>query len=109
MGKRRNVNAGSGTVVTVPVLLAVLVASGCDDGVRPGGGDRPLDPELVAEGREIFRHDTFGDEVYWTDTRPHGAAEGRPGGVSEIAVSGAGGAQQRRRPHPPFTTVWRAG
>jgi hypothetical protein len=76
MGKRRNVNAWSGTVATVPVLLAVLMASGCDDGVRPGIGDRPLDPELVAEGREICRHDTFGDEVYWTDTlRLHQAIE----------------------------------
>ncbi len=28
----------------------------------------PLDPALVAEGREIFRFDTFGDEKYWTDT-----------------------------------------
>lgn len=29
---------------------------------------RPLDPQLVAEGREIFRFDTFGGEQYWTDT-----------------------------------------
>lgn len=27
-----------------------------------------LDPVLVAEGQEIFRYDTFGDEQYWTDT-----------------------------------------
>lgn len=27
-----------------------------------------LSPALVAEGREIFRHDTFGDEQLWTDT-----------------------------------------
>ena len=27
-----------------------------------------LDPVLVAEGKEIFRYDTFGDEQYWTDT-----------------------------------------
>jgi mono/diheme cytochrome c family protein len=26
------------------------------------------DPERLAEGREIFRHDTFGDERFWTDT-----------------------------------------
>lgn len=29
---------------------------------------RPLDPALVAQGREIFRHNTFGNEVFWTDT-----------------------------------------
>lgn len=26
-----------------------------------------LDPDLVAAGRDIFRHDTFGDETQWTD------------------------------------------
>ncbi len=30
--------------------------------------DKPvLDPALVAEGKEIFRFDAFGDEVFWTD------------------------------------------
>ena len=29
--------------------------------------DKPeLDPALVAEGKEIFRFDTFGDEGFWT-------------------------------------------
>lgn len=27
-----------------------------------------LDPALVAEGKEIFRFDTFGDETFWSDT-----------------------------------------
>ncbi len=27
-----------------------------------------LDPALVAEGKQIFRFDTFGNEKYWTDT-----------------------------------------
>lgn len=27
----------------------------------------PLDPALVAQGKEIFRTDTFGDEAFWTD------------------------------------------
>jgi hypothetical protein len=29
--------------------------------------DTALDSELVAQGREIFRFDTFGDETQWTD------------------------------------------
>ena len=34
------------------------------------------DPQLVREGREIFRYETFGDEGYWTDTlRLHEAVE----------------------------------
>jgi len=27
----------------------------------------PLDPELVAAGQQTFRHDTFGNESFWTD------------------------------------------
>jgi hypothetical protein len=27
----------------------------------------PLDPKVVAAGQETFRHDTFGDETFWTD------------------------------------------
>lgn len=43
----------------VPVLL--LAACG-------GGGPRAPDPvALQSEGRDIFRHDTFGDEIHWTE------------------------------------------
>jgi mono/diheme cytochrome c family protein/cytochrome c5 len=45
------------------LLLAALSACGGDNG--PGDD---LDPQLVAEGKEIFRFDTFGDDVFWTDT-----------------------------------------
>jgi mono/diheme cytochrome c family protein len=57
------------------VLTTMLVA--CDDGTDPGAvSDRPLDQQLVAQGKEIFRHDAFGDEVYWTDTlRMHEVVE----------------------------------
>ena len=27
----------------------------------------PLDPQVVAAGEQTFRHDTFGDETFWTD------------------------------------------
>jgi mono/diheme cytochrome c family protein len=47
-----------------------------------------LDPALVAEGKEIFRFDTFGDEKYWTDTlRMH---EVIAGGVSPRTALGVG-------------------
>jgi hypothetical protein len=50
-------------------LLTAAVPLACDDGSPNGGaGGRELDPQLVAEGKQIFRFDTFGDEVYWTDT-----------------------------------------
>ncbi len=38
--------------------------------VPPGEGELnlpPLDPQLVQEGQQIFRFDTFGDETFWTD------------------------------------------
>ena len=42
--------------------------TGLDD--PPGRKDLklpPLDPELVQQGQQIFRHETFGDETFWTD------------------------------------------
>ena len=56
-------NAGLCLRSGVALLLAALSACGGDSG--PG---EDLDPELVAQGREIFRFDTFGDDSFWTDT-----------------------------------------
>ncbi|MBC8023923.1 MAG: c-type cytochrome [Burkholderiales bacterium] len=49
-----------------PAVL-VLAAVGCH---RNDGDDRDSqpDPALAAQGKEIFRFDTFGDETKWTDT-----------------------------------------
>jgi hypothetical protein len=47
-------------------LLAAIMLGGCahhDDAAR---SDAP-DPALVAQGKDIFRFDTFGDETQWTD------------------------------------------
>jgi mono/diheme cytochrome c family protein len=49
---------------TVIGTLGLVAACGDDDRTGP----RPLDPTLVAEGKTIFRFDTFGDETFWTDT-----------------------------------------
>jgi mono/diheme cytochrome c family protein len=48
----------------LPLVLGAVLLAGC------GGhhhDDDELDPGLVAQGREIFRFDTFGDEAQWTD------------------------------------------
>ena len=51
-------------------LLIVTTLTQCDDDNGEAGPplDKPeLDAALVAEGKEIFRFDTFGDEGFWTD------------------------------------------
>src|SRR5687768_4474134 len=53
------------------IVLSAGYAAACgdDDPTPPDVFDNgPLDPNLVAQGKDIFRFDTFGDEVYWTDT-----------------------------------------
>jgi hypothetical protein len=47
-------------------LFAVLLAS-CGGG-GASADEHGLDPALVAQGRTIFRYDTFGDETQWTDS-----------------------------------------
>ena len=50
------------------LLAAAVMLGGCGDDDDPPDEPDPLDPALVEQGREIFRFDTFGNEVYWTDT-----------------------------------------
>src|SRR5688500_2579395 len=45
--------------------IAIALAVGCDE---PPPQTVQLDPALIAQGKEIFRFDTFGDETFWTDT-----------------------------------------
>lgn len=56
-------------IAMAAVVTSAIALAACNDN-RPTGPDEqePLDPALVAEGREIFRYDTFGDEAYWSDT-----------------------------------------
>lgn len=48
-------------------IATAMVAAGCGGSSDPVAV-APLDPELVAQGQQIFRYDTFGDETQWTDT-----------------------------------------
>jgi mono/diheme cytochrome c family protein len=66
-------------LASVAALVGTVALVSCDDGPTEPEPER-LDPVMVAEGKEIFRFDTFGDEKYWTDTlRMH---EVVAGGVS---------------------------
>ena len=51
--------------VSVVASLALFLSACGDDGPS---GIEPPDPTLVAEGKDIFRFDTYGDETFWTDT-----------------------------------------
>ena len=46
-------------------MVAALALPACDEGQE---AEDKVDPALVEEGRQVFRHDTFGDERLWTDT-----------------------------------------
>ena len=50
------------TTVAAVAAAALAVLAACHDG--PSG---PTE-ETIAQGREVFRFNTFGDEVFWTDT-----------------------------------------
>ena len=57
--------------IAVVALAAGAALSGCG-GAEPAPASTPIAAEappaaLVAEGRQIFRFDTFGDEQVWTD------------------------------------------
>jgi mono/diheme cytochrome c family protein len=51
--------------VGIACAIVILISSCDDDGPT---GPEPLDPALVAQGKTVFRFDTFGDETFWTDT-----------------------------------------
>ena len=58
-------------------LALVLVLIACGDETKPTeplvgppmpAARGPLNPALVAQGKQIFRFETYGDESFWTDT-----------------------------------------
>jgi mono/diheme cytochrome c family protein len=49
----------------VAACAAVALGVGCYRGSMASG---EFDPSLVAEGKQTFRFNTFGDETFWTDT-----------------------------------------
>src|SRR5690242_5918331 len=56
-------------------VMCVLAVGACtnDRATSPSGAtvlesDGPMNPAAIASGQDIFRHDTYGDETFWTDT-----------------------------------------
>ena len=69
---------GPGMLVTCFVVMTVaIIAAGCVDKDHAETRGSPAkentakvdaSPKAIAEGQEIFRFETFGDEEFWTDT-----------------------------------------
>jgi hypothetical protein len=75
----------AGVVATVGCGVAALMVA-CGGGDGPSGPESP-DPILVAEGKEIFRFDTYGDETFWTDTlRMHEVIQAAVDPTTALAV-----------------------
>jgi mono/diheme cytochrome c family protein len=53
------------TVIPLVLCSALLALAACGDGDE---GPTEPSPDDLAEGKETFRFDTFGDETFWTDT-----------------------------------------
>jgi len=63
---------------------AIVALAGCSDNGKNGAG---LSPALVAQGKDIFRFETFGDETFWTDTlRMHEVIEHAVDPTTALAV-----------------------
>lgn len=69
------------TAWTALLALALLAASGCGDAGQSADSPGTLD------GRQVFRHDTFGSERFWTDTlRMHEVIQGGVSPATALAV-----------------------
>jgi hypothetical protein len=71
-GIRSGTLAPFGACIAAAALVGMLGCSqpktneGAVSGAAPPADD--MSPEVVAEGKRIFRFETFGNEPFWTDT-----------------------------------------
>src|SRR5688572_29300933 len=54
-------------LMSISAALSIAMLMSCDRDESAGPDGEELDPALVAEGKDIYRFDTFGDEQFWTD------------------------------------------
>lgn len=72
---RRNSLGILGPAATAVLLVVTVLACSVDrrptmptNATAPSLSDTPMNPATLANGQQIFRFDTYGDESYWTDT-----------------------------------------
>jgi hypothetical protein len=76
---------GHGLITLVSLGTVALAITGCGGGGSPP--DESADPAVIAQGKEIFRFDTFGDETQWSDTlRMHEAIAAAVDPTTALAV-----------------------
>lgn len=74
--------AGSATLAGCSVAV-LMIACGDNGPAAP----EPPDPALAAQGKDIFRFDTYGDETFWTDTlRMHEVIQAAVDPTTALAV-----------------------
>jgi len=48
--------------------MVAFLAAACGSSHDDQAAAPQPDPAVIAQGKQVFRHDTFGDETQWTDT-----------------------------------------
>jgi hypothetical protein len=67
--RSRSSRIGVAALIAIGLGVATTFLGCGDKSVSPGEQTtQPPDPALVAQGKPIFRYQTFGDETFWTDT-----------------------------------------
>jgi mono/diheme cytochrome c family protein len=64
---RRSQWVGVAALIVFGCVAAFLLMS-CHSDKVTGPNQKPLDPALVAQGKTVFRFDTYGNETFWTDS-----------------------------------------
>lgn len=68
MGGKQLQSTGIGMTSRRGLAIALLAGAAISPAACGDDNDNADDPATIAEGKETFRNDTFGDEAFWTDT-----------------------------------------
>jgi len=81
--RTRDVPAVGATFAVLAALIAASL-SACGGSHDERGAE---DTALIEQGRQVFRHETFGDEAFWSDTlQMHEVIDGAVGPATALSV-----------------------